>query len=382
MLAASKTSSGFTLVEVMVAMVIGLLGVIVIMQVFALFEGQKRSTTGGADAQNNGAIALYGIQRDIRQSGWGFNAPNLIGCTATLPAGTSAKTLPLAPVTINPSTAIIPAGDADTDRLLVYYGNGNGASEGDIINAQLTTQQYGVATPTSFSTGDYVIAEPLTRPSPCSLTIEKATVTLPKVNVQVPTGVASVVTGSLYNLGASPRIMAYAIRSGRLMACDYFVNDCSATAGLTDASIWVPLSDNIVSLRAQYGRDTNTPIDGVVDIYDQTTPATEIAGTKNNCDWLKISSIQFVLVSRSSQPEKTLVTNTATSNTVTWRGQSASVAAALPPANVSTQIQLSSIPTSIIPTGFSWQNYRYKVFQTVVPLRNITSVLKAAATQC
>ncbi|MCX7179106.1 MAG: prepilin-type N-terminal cleavage/methylation domain-containing protein, partial [Proteobacteria bacterium] len=60
----SPAAQGFSLVEIMVGMVIGMLGIIVMMQIFALAEGQKRSTTGGGDAQNTGAIALYGLQRD------------------------------------------------------------------------------------------------------------------------------------------------------------------------------------------------------------------------------------------------------------------------------------------------------------------------------
>jgi type IV pilus assembly protein PilW len=40
--------AGMSMVELMVAMVIGLLGVIVIFQVFALNEGVRRSTTSGS----------------------------------------------------------------------------------------------------------------------------------------------------------------------------------------------------------------------------------------------------------------------------------------------------------------------------------------------
>ena len=48
-----RLSAGFSLVEIMIGMVIGMLGIIVMMQIFALSEGQKRTTTGGGDAQNN-----------------------------------------------------------------------------------------------------------------------------------------------------------------------------------------------------------------------------------------------------------------------------------------------------------------------------------------
>jgi type IV pilus assembly protein PilW len=67
--------AGFTLVETMVALVIGLLTTFIVMQVFALSEGQKRTIMGGADAQSDAAVVLYLIERDLRQAGYGLS-PN------------------------------------------------------------------------------------------------------------------------------------------------------------------------------------------------------------------------------------------------------------------------------------------------------------------
>ncbi|MGH8743102.1 MAG: PilW family protein, partial [Burkholderiales bacterium] len=75
-----RMDRGFSLVELMVGMIIGLLGIIIIMQIFALSEGQKRTTTSGADAQTNGNIALYSIERDARQAGYGINL-SALGCS-------------------------------------------------------------------------------------------------------------------------------------------------------------------------------------------------------------------------------------------------------------------------------------------------------------
>ena len=125
-----RLSSGFSLVEIMVGMVIGMLGIIVMMQMYSVSEGQKRSATGAGEAQNNGAIALYGMQRDIRQAGYGFSVLNLFGCNVTMPSG---ATVPLAPAVINPANAIIPVGDTNSDTLLVMYGNTNGAPQGNVI---------------------------------------------------------------------------------------------------------------------------------------------------------------------------------------------------------------------------------------------------------
>lgn len=90
-------SAGFSLVEIMVGMVIGLIGMIVILQVFGLFEGQKRTTTGGDDAQNAAAIALFGLQHDIEQAGYGISDVSLFSCNLQL----QGQSIPLDP---SPST--------------------------------------------------------------------------------------------------------------------------------------------------------------------------------------------------------------------------------------------------------------------------------------
>src|SRR6266852_362199 len=71
---------GFSMVELLVAMLIGLIGMIIIFQVFEVSEGIKRSTTSGGDAQQNGAIALYTIERDFKNAGMGFNDTAFAGC--------------------------------------------------------------------------------------------------------------------------------------------------------------------------------------------------------------------------------------------------------------------------------------------------------------
>jgi type IV pilus assembly protein PilW len=320
----------------MVGMVIGMLAIIVVMQLFSLFEGQKRTTTGAGSAQNTGAIALYSLQRDIQQAGYGTSQLNLIGCSVTL---TSTYTdSALAPVVIN--SADIPAGDANTDTLLVTYGNTNGPTEGDGITAQPSSSVYAVQTPTSFSANDIVIAEPQTRPSPCSLIMDTVS-SISTPNVTVATGASGMANGTLYNLGKSPTVRAYAIHSGKLTVCDFLTSNCGDATKTSDTTVWAPIASDIVSLRAQYGQDTSSPMDGIVDSYGQTSPTTA-------CGWVMVPAIRLALVARNGQYEKTTVTTAAPS----WLG------------SASTPIDLTG--------NANWQHYRYKVFQTIAPLRNIT----------
>ena len=328
---------GFSLVELMVGMAIGMIAVIVMMQVYSVSEGYKRSTTGGDDAQNNGAIAIYGLQRDLRQAGYGFNAFNVIGCNLTLRTGVTVNAL--GPITINHPS--IPAGDANTDTLLVFYGSGNDSPEGDRIETQMFQTTYtlsGLTTASgtpSVAANDRVIAQASTRPSPCGLTMETVS-SVSVSNVTVPTGVPGVAGGALFNLGPAPRVLAYAVRGGNLTVCDYMVSNCGAsTLNLAD---WVPVASNIASLRAQYGRDTAAgTMDGIVDAYDQTTPATA-------CAWVRTRAVRLALVARSVRED-------VTSAAPTWQGSGTA------------PIDLSA--------KSDWQRYRYKTFETTVPMRNM-----------
>ncbi|MGA7595832.1 MAG: PilW family protein [Gallionella sp.] len=377
-----RRGSGFSLVEIMIGMVIGMIGIIVIMQVFSLFEGQKRTTAGGGEAQNTGAIALSSISDDIRQSGYGFNLINLIGCSVTLRAGVTVNVL--APTVINSSS--IPAGDANTDTLLVTYGNSDILPEGNsIVLPAIDSTHFSVQAYKSFNVGDYVIPTPLGRSctaiNPAILN-QVTAVTNPTLTI-TPGVTNSVTPGLLFNLGKTITMHAYAVRNGNLTVCDYMVNDCGNAGNVAplDSTVWVPVAGNIVSLRAQYGQDitNNEPsivsantglLDGVVDIYSQQSPANSGA-SKDACDWLRIPSIRLALVARNTQYEKTNVTSaaplwdgsTATNNSPSWAGSTAGAQA--------NPIDLSQNPDGTANTN--WQHYRYKTFETTLPLRNVTS---------
>jgi prepilin-type N-terminal cleavage/methylation domain-containing protein len=52
---------GMSLVELLVATVISLLGVLIIFQVFAVNEDVRRATTSGSDEQTSGLMALMAL---------------------------------------------------------------------------------------------------------------------------------------------------------------------------------------------------------------------------------------------------------------------------------------------------------------------------------
>ncbi len=335
---------GFSLVELLVGIVVAMAAVLVVTQVFRLSEGQRRSTSGGDDAQTTGAIALSLLQRDLRQAGQGLMSARLLMCQLDLGGGLSVGAL--APVTINPDG--IPRGDDNTDVLLVAYGSGWSSPEGGLIGLQPGPATYAVPGSQAYRAGDRVIATPQTRATPCSLTLTNVQGAPTASTVTVAFGVAAVSNGVLYNLGRTPRFVAYAVRGNRLTACDLMTQNCTSSA---DAD-WTEIADNIVSLRAQYALDTSAPRDGFVDVYD-----TSAATPADVCGWSRVVGVRATVVARSRQPESADVAASAPS----WSGAASS---------------------PITPPGADWQRYRYKTFETTVPLRNAPGATEPAFASC
>ena len=345
---------GFGLVEVMVGLLIGAIAAVAMLQVYSFSEGQKRTISGGVDAQTNVTIAVHNLKRDIGQSGYGIIATNLIGCDILLRTGVTLSAM--APVTIN--HASIPAGDANTDTLLIVYGTSAGSPEGEGIIGQPQTNMYSVSTLSSFAAGENVIAVPLLRPTNCTGYVLTMVTRSAPPYLTVITGVAGMTNGRLFDLGLSPTFQAYAVRNRNLTVCNYLVNNCGNASLKGDATVWVPIVTNIVGFRVQYGRDTSNPMDAIVDQYDQTTPASV-------CDWFRISALRLAVVASSNNYEKTAVTAAAP----IWEGSVADTVSS--PSNpTALAIDLAKNPDGS--ANNTWQNYRYSLAQTVVPIRNIT----------
>ena len=131
-------------------------------------------------------------------------------------------------------------------------------------------------------------------------------------------------------------------------------NQLSVVASLTSNAQQI-VADNIVQLKAQYGHDNGVnngtvltgPYaagDGIVDGYDTLTPATAAA-------WNQVLTVRIGLVARSAQAEKPSGSGPACDTTTTqpsWSGGSFNLSA-----------------------NANWTCYRYKVFETVIPLKNI-----------
>jgi type IV pilus assembly protein PilW len=354
-------SRGMSLVELLVAAAIGIIASLAIFQVFAVFEGQKRTTTSGGEAQTSGTLALYTVERDVRQGGYGFNTPDLVGCTLQgwdQQAGAALAPFTLVPALITQGAGSTPGVAGSPDTITVAYGNG------DALPAPLAIQIGSLGVSDDFikiinatygyQRGDHVvIAEP---GKPCTLAqvneVPPATGDNTRLNLQAasyvdpytgatvntrynnPAGLGTAYTagnGKVYNIGPAPTVKVFSVLNGQLM---------SQALGAASAT---PIFDNIVQLQAQYGKDTNG--DGVVDVFNETTPA-------NTAEWAAVLALRIAVVARSGLYEKDEVS----------------------PATIRLWDDSGNPPTT---TGPVWtltsdeRHYRYKVFQTVIPLRNM-----------
>ena len=337
---ARRGQRGFSLIEILVAMVIAMIAVVIMMEVLLSSDQRTRTSNAGNDALGTGAVMLHMLRRDVQQAGYGINTINLLGCNLTTPSGAA---VPLAPVVINPAATLVPAGDANTDPLIVIYGHANRQPEGNSVFS-VSGNEHTMQSPSAFAQNDYVIAYP----GSCAAALGLEQVTdVSALTVTVDTVEPTAAT--LYNLGPSPRIVAYAVRNGQLTSCDFMTADCR----VNNAANWTAVAGGVVSLRAQYGRDTAPAgsTDGAVDVWDQTTPTSA-------CGWARASAVRFALVARSSQYESKF-------NATTGQRECDQVTAAAP-----TWLGSADDPVDLSADG-DWQCYRYKTLQTVAPSRNI-----------
>lgn len=354
-LARGAGNGGFSLVEIMVGMVIGMLGIIVMMQMFAVSEGQKRTTTSGADAQGNGLVAVNAIERDLRMAGYGLaNAAvfGATGCTAILSwYNGAATTISAAPVTI------VDGGAGLSDTVAIGFGNAMAGTVPATITQTMpsSSAELNVSRTTGFASNDLIVVVQngvcvmmqLTQVQDAALKLQHNPGGSAPYNPTVPQTPASwpaFTTGAqIFNLGQMTR-RTYSVDASSSLQ----MQEMNAAAPLT-------LVSNIVNIQAQYG--IAPPGSQTVNCWVNAT------ATGNACDasdWAsptsaniaRIKAVRVAAIARSGLREKPSVT-----------GGVCDATSAAP-------ISWSGGPAVDLSADANWACYRYKVFQTIVPLRN------------
>lgn len=362
---------GFSLIEIMVGLVIGMLAMIVIMQVFAVFEEPKRRTTSISDVQQSGQIALMTLERGVQMGGQGFSFLPALGCptlrydNAAIPPGPISPRI--APVLITDGGGGLP------DRLLVMFGTGGTAFINPFGMASTGTNNIVLEQPTvGFNNGDMVL---IVQPAPpvVNCTLAQVTELLPDKTITriqgngtgpcpdpVPTNPC---TGSRYNraggLGQDYNANAQLVNLGRLASNEYYVlgNNLVVTSDSTGAvsAVASPLAAGVVGIQAQYGIDIDA--DGDIDNWVQPTGAFAnnpvlLTPTPANLD--TIVAVRVAILMRSEYQERQ-ASGVCTTTTIGSLPQPSWAPAA--------NFDVTALA--------DWGCYRYKLFSTVVPLRNM-----------
>jgi type IV pilus assembly protein PilW len=377
----TSTQRGFSLVELMVSVVIGLLAVMFATRLMVNGEQSKSASVGGSDAMQNGMLALFSIQHDAAQAGWGLNDDLVTGCNTRM---TDTEGYALASATrdgavITPlAAAVIVDGGQRSDALSLYSGTGMaGVGSTRVWQNYNGGSQIGVDTgaPFGFNQGDAVVVAPEPAGADCVLAQLSAT---PAASVlQIASGAAwRFNSGNLgvaydggqarvFNLGRADKLAfhTWAVSNGvlQLRATDL------AGAGRQPQAV----VGNVVALKAQYGFDTRagsafTPKDGM-QVGRWSTAMIDADGngsTGNAGDWQRIAALRIAVVARSAVPERPAArqsTCTATTGPLTVFGTAVPAGVTAAPVQVALDIAGDTV---------SWTCYRYRVFETIVPIRN------------
>jgi type IV pilus assembly protein PilW len=407
------SARGAGLIETMVGILIGLIVVLVIYNMLAVSESYKRMAVGTSDAQITGMLTQFIIGREAANGGngislagsdlstciaakanaaWPYNragaapglwrpipalvrdsgsndvsdsfvttysgSPHVVWSVAfTSDAGPSAPFIVQSP---NGFTAPTPAA---SPYLVVAVNRATGDCEDTVVTAATAADAFGRVTLTHGATA----ASYLQSVDPAAVLVNLG-----------PLGIATRTLIENWDpTSAGPCGTAVAARGG----CQIYTTDL-----LTAGASRVPVAQNIVLMKIQYGLDMSNPLDGSVDCWTSAI-ANITAGTGCNpggvpTDWTpgtlvnatlqdlqRIVAVRIGIVVRNDEPATRAETDPTDS-----RYNPSLVFATRPPmylfncpANDVTCVAAGRITLSQNVVQDGW---RYRTFETVIPLRN------------
>jgi len=376
----ARHSRGFSIIEILVGVAIGMVGLLAMFQMLTLWEARTKTSSSGGDAQVTGNLAMFNLERDLKLAGVGFNVATspIMGCMVTARDEVNSRdfTFRLAPVEITQGASNAP------DRITVLYGNSsfvvdkknftistastkrtqsrNGMQAGDLV--VVTGNDTGAV-----ASANCHLIEINKNNAADNLTIghdttnytsfyAPGTVTTPRFNPAAGTGV-TYSSGILYNLGPTPQRNVWSIANGRVLGWFEDIRSSAVTE----------VTDGVVNLQAEYGVDSNN--DNEITDGSGGTPDEWVTAAPN--DWTKVRAVRLALLVRSNQYERTMVTTAAPTWTASVPGAHATAhpESAFVMTDLNGTARQAASPDSTDPND--WRHYRYRVFEKVIPLRNM-----------
>jgi type IV pilus assembly protein PilW len=373
------------MVEIMVGLALSMVAVAAILQSLKMFEGPRRAVTASSEMQANGGLALFTLEREIRMAGHGVALPAALGCTlnSSYNGAAPAAPSPLAvPFRLQPLRIVKGAGGLP-DSVQVLYGDRYGVPYRIVTDHPPQAANFFLNTVLGIAPRDMMIAfEP---GKDCTL-IQVTDVPGnggQTGNMQIhhssgkspwnPPGGQNIfplggytTSGMLMNLG-SLAVHTYSIDAGNSLELANF--DVAANSSRRQQ-----LFGNLVSLKAQYGFDTRSAGSDVrVDTWSDVMIDADGNGVVGDSgDIARLHAARVAVVARNAHAERPAASGAcdyytrspAVLKRPTWTAADSSTGAL-------TTLTIDVSRNADGSANNSWQCYRYTVFETLVPMRNL-----------
>ena len=346
---------GFSLIEILVGVVIGMIAVLVIYQVFAAAEGIKRNITSAGDAQQNGLLASFmlGVELANASNGVAMAWQKLQSCPTTVNAATTLRPIPI--------LISAGAGPIFPDKFVVNYSVSNLAIAPAPFKATSgTNAPYVVHAPIGFRVGDIVVA--ISGGSPGAGTCAVSSVTAVSAPTAPPLGPDGDQFAGQVTIAHTPAPFtftedAFLLNMGQASNTQRVLYDVDTNGVLRSTSLWDatgaaaaapvpnPLASNIVNMKLLYGIDNNG--DGILDTWVAPTGVWSDASVlaADAPTLRKIKAVRLGIIVRGEQ----------------WDRDAPDVTA---------HLFDDAIPFSQAFLRSSGGNYRYRWYETIIPMRN------------
>ena len=345
----------------MVGLAIGLLTMLIILKVAILFEARRKSTVGIVDAQQNVAIAVSLISRELRMAGQGLGPVDSLGCSIAHDLGKSLGEISLVPV------IIIDGNKGAPDEIRIFSSATRQITVASfLLNAHAASDKsMQIDSTLGIQTNDYLLLYESGKP--CSLV--QATAISPGTyrvdhssmpflstanngtgNLRESLAASDYAAGSLViNLG-SLHLVRYATDSN---------NHLQTSRYIWTSSLWqtAGMASGIVSLQAQYGFDDRSGLQTSPQVTFWSSSLIDADGNKkigDANDLKRLIAIRFAVVARSSERND----QGCNADLPQWTAGDPSTG----------KLKLVDIDLTHVA---DWNCYRYRVLEAEVPLRNL-----------
>jgi type IV pilus assembly protein PilW len=427
-------SRGFSIVELLVGVAVGLLAILAVVQTLGVYENQRRTTTSGSDAQQSGLMGMFAIEEAIRNAGSGYASDPTLSCVNFF-----SYSDPDGPGPLTVSTTAF--GSATPAQLINNAGGAGGPSSTDALEVRaasritgsiptwLTGNGMNAASRTlpverafDFAVNDLIlVTSPVTNPTKnCALMrvsavdLANRTLTVAHDTAQAPEYNPPDITylntnnwpGYGTRIGDPERFtkgsLVYRVGStagGGIETVRYCISnpagtnrfelriDSSATCNTTPCTApgCQVLANDVVSIQAQYGLASGTR---AVNAFRQTHNIVpfailprDVATWRNPNDTgitsqaelsKRVKAVRLAVIARSGKREGNIVTPVCTAIATTGPCACQNATANFGPCPWRDTAADPAPPVDLRSGAgdTEWQFYRYKVFETTVPLRN------------